>query len=133
MEIPTHLVTYQTAQIIVLMNYERYVAICQPFLFKKKFTSEYRRKCYIIMVILLLLLTAGYIADIISTTFYLPRHYSEYFVRHFNLYEISNLKKIELKLCISKSFSRKVFLFTIGKIENKNSKIEVQGKLILVS
>ena len=82
MDIPIHILTYQTAQIIVLMSYERYVAICKPFIYKAKFTSQYRRKYYLAMIIGLLLLLVAYIADIYLTTYQLERDYEAYHVSH---------------------------------------------------
>ena len=94
LEVPANILTYQTAQTIVLMSYERYVAICQPFTYKTKFTSEYRRKCYSVMVIALFFIMITIIADIILSTYFLHRSFDEY-VRHFKRMKL--LKKVSFQ------------------------------------
>ena len=91
LEVPNHIVTYQTAQIVVLMTYDRYWALCRPFTYKTRFTSRYRSNCFVLLVIELVLITVAYISDIFLSTYYLSREDFEI--------NVSILEKLSIFLC----------------------------------
>ena len=64
----------QTANYVVLVAYERYVALCQPFEYKIKFTRAFRKKVMIFAILLPIFATAltwgyGFVSTIFDETY----------------------------------------------------------------